>query len=915
LREEEASVRFLADAMPQIVWTAKADGNVDYYNKRWFEYTGLTFEQTKDWGWEAVQHPDDFAVCFRQWSKSIADGTPYDGEIRFKRGSDGAYRWHLGRAIPMRDDAGKIVRWVGTCTDIHDQKMTREALVESGKQLEKRVAERTKQLEHGHQFLEAVLENITDCIVACDENAQLTVFNRASRELHGLGAEQVPPEQWAERYSLQHADGSVMSKADVPLLRAFRGETISDVEMFVQRRDTGSRRRLRVSGQAIMDSNGKRLGAVVGMHDTTERAAAEEKFRVLFEFSSEPHLLMERDRVIDVNNAALRLVGCSDKSVMIGMHPAELSPEFQPDGRRSSEKRLEVVAAMRSADFYRFEWTHRKFDGTPFPTEVSATWVRLNGNEALLVVLHDLTEQKRAEESLRRSNEALKIAKEAAEAATRSKSEFLANMSHEIRTPMTAILGYTDLLEGSHLTREAIHEHVEVVRRNGQHLIQILNDVLDISKIEAGKMTIERISCSPAVIVADVESLMRMRAIDKGISFGVEYRSHLPKSVVTDPTRLRQILLNLVGNAVKFTQSGGVRLMIGVETESAETCLSINVIDTGIGLSGEQVAKLFRPFDQADGSVTRRFGGTGLGLAICKRLAEMLGGSIAVTSEIGKGSTFTVTLPVRIDDEMASHTSAIPASATRPAAGRFSGGRRVLVADDSLDNRRLVTAYLQVEGLIIETAVDGSAAVEMVEAAAKAGHPFDAVLMDMQMPVLDGYAAATQLRRRGFTALPIIAFTAHAMAGERDQCIQAGCNDYVSKPIDRRELVAAFTRAFGVTAATGAVPTTTSALVSELSDDPFIRTILPDYVNGLPEHVRNLHQSLQASDLERLKRTVHQIKGVGGCYGFPSITVLALTAETSLLDNAPLERIQTEVRSLISLIRSVTTYDIAKETA
>jgi CheY-like chemotaxis protein len=378
--------------------------------------------------------------------------------------------------------------------------------------------------------------------------------------------------------------------------------------------------------------------------------------------------------------------------------------------------------------------------------------------------------------------------------ANRAKSAFLANMSHEVRTPMTAILGFADALAergGSELERVDI---VDTIRRNGRHLLAIVDDVLDISKIESGRLEVERVPCSLVGLVQETATLLRARAQQKGISLEVDWRFPLPALVRSDPVRVRQILTNLVGNSVKFTDSGGVRIVVSASAlDTRAPRVHVEVADDGIGIAGDALARLFEPFVQADSSTTRRFGGTGLGLAISRRLAELLGGGIEAESVPGRGSRFRVTLdpgPLHDADWLyelpAPGPSPAPAAAREREAPRFRG--RVLLAEDTRDTRVLLRHLLSRAGLDVEVAENGREALQSALAADAAGEPYHVVLMDMQMPVMDGYEATRGLRASGY-ARPILALTAHAMAGEREKCLAAGCDDYATKPIDRARLL------------------------------------------------------------------------------------------------------------------------------
>jgi signal transduction histidine kinase/CheY-like chemotaxis protein len=443
-----------------------------------------------------------------------------------------------------------------------------------------------------------------------------------------------------------------------------------------------------------------------------------------------------------------------------------------------------------------------------------------------------LAAEREQKEHFEGQRQAMEELYEAAESATRAKSEFLANMSHEIRTPMTAILGYADVLAGQLDNAEHL-EALNIIRRNGDHLLAIINDILDFSKIEAGKFQVERQACSPAAVAAEVVSLMRVRARGKGLDLKLEFAGALPETVLTDPARLRQILLNLAGNAVKFTETGSVRIVVRLEgwqvlgptmlrtapggeeaagprpsqaqgratPDGVQPKLVCEVVDTGIGMTAAQIDNLFQPFQQAEASTARKFGGTGLGLAISKRLAKFLGGDIAVSSQPGQGSTFTLTIdpgPLAGVALVDHPSEAVTAPAARPAAGsplpRLNC--RILLAEDGLDNQRFISFLLKKAGAEVTTVDNGRKAMEFALATFPGWGqrhddprlPFDIVLMDMQMPVMDGYEATRRLRQEGYAG-PVIALTAHAMKEDRQKCLDAGCDDYATKPIDRAKLL------------------------------------------------------------------------------------------------------------------------------
>lgn len=478
----------------------------------------------------------------------------------------------------------------------------------------------------------------------------------------------------------------------------------------------------------------------------------------------------------------------------------------------------------------------------------------------------DMLEQRVAE----RTRE-LADARDEAVSANRSKTAFLANMSHEIRTPLTAIIGFSEtLLDESQSLAERV-DSIRTITRSGKHLLRIINDILDVSKIEAEKLDIEHIAVNPFEVLDDVHAIVVLLAEEKRLTFEIEYAFPLPVQIVSDPLRLKQILINLCNNAIKFTTRGGVRMVVSCQSE-AET-LTIKVIDTGIGLTAAQIAAIFRPFTQGDASTTRRYGGSGLGLYLSEALAARLGGHITVESAPEVGSCFTLTVSTGPLDRTALVRArpTLPAPVVQPAPSEVLVAGEVLLAEDNIDNQKLIAFLLRRAGANVTVVDNGRKAVDAARA-----HKFDLVLMDMQMPVMSGLEATQALRRHGYRG-SIVALTANATKGDIEACMAAGCDDFVSKPIARERLHDLLVRNLrpGRPRAGEAAPIVSSLL----SMEPTLIDLVSEFAARLPEVVAAIRRAYTDRQYQDLSKRIHSLKGGAGNFGYDGLHKLCQTLE------------------------------------
>ncbi|MGC2165486.1 MAG: PAS domain S-box protein [Gallionella sp.] len=592
--------------------------------------------------------------------------------------------------------------------------------------------------------------------------------------------------------------GADQSRVMANLQAAVKGQAeFYSVEFRVKRKD-GKEVWVHTHGKVVeRDGNGRSLRMTGTNADVSERKRAEDalyksetRLRTLYESTSDALMLLNERGFLDCNSATLELFGCKTKQEFCALHPADLSPERQPGIGGVSEEMTSMELASRhiatamAEGKHSFEWVHHRIDnGNAFSAEVLLDAMMLDGSQVLQATVRDISRRKQEEEALRQ-------AKAAAEQAANAKSDFLANMSHEIRTPMNGIIGMTELALDTELSQEQ-REYLSLVKSSADSLLLIVNDILDFSKIEAGKMDIEAIEFSLDYMLSDTMKALGMRAHQKKLELLLNIAPDVPDRVVGDPGRLRQVIINLVGNAIKFTESGEIEVAVKAIDGAAGALASLrfSIRDTGIGIRREKFQTIFESFSQEDTSTTRKYGGTGLGLTISAKLVNLMGGQLAVESEVGKGSTFHFTL-------------GMPVLSTMPLAAYRRTGRvadlRVLVVDDNGTNRQLLHEMLSNWKMKATSVPNGDAALRELQLAADAGTPYALAILDNQMPGMDGFELAGRIREHPeHVGATVMMLTSNGERGHAARCRELGVASYLLKPVAQSEMLDAIMTALG----------------------------------------------------------------------------------------------------------------------
>ena len=840
------------------------DGLLCDVNHVWEQVLGYSRTELIDQPLLDLLHPDDHDAT-REAMKSLSQGVSTVSFANRCRAKDGSYRWIQTNAMPVDGvDQIYLVGFVDT----------------------KRTLSQSDQLKAG-ALQRAIFNSANFSSIATDAKGVIQIFNVGAERMLGYTAAEVmnkitpadisdPQELIVRAQSLSSELATVITPGfEALVFKASRG--IEDIYELTYIRKDGSRFPAVVSVTALRDAQDLIIGYLLIGTDNTARKVVEEEqkksdqrlrdqqfyTRSLIESNIDALMTTDPSGIItDVNKQMEALTG-STRDELIGAPFKDCFTE--PD---RAEAGIKLVLSEKSVTDY--ELTARARDGKQTVVSYNATtfYDRNRTLQGVFAAARDVTEQKRVELEL---NEARAVA----ESASQTKSDFLASMSHEIRTPMNAIMGIADLLAQTQLSATQ-DKYVQIFRRAGENLLNLINDILDLSKVEASQLELERTGFSLKEQTEIAIEMVTARAQEKGLTLSCDIAADVPDNVIGDPTRLRQVLMNLLGNAIKFTASGTVSLRVANAGDpSSPTSLRFSVQDTGIGIPDEKQARVFERFTQADSSTTRRFGGSGLGLTISKRLVELMGGRIWVDSKVAMGSTFSFALPLEVETN-SPRTDAVTegASSELPLAPL-----RILLTEDSPDNCTITLAYLEGTPYTVEVAENGALACEMFRAA-----KYDLVLMDRQMPIMDGLEATRIIRAwedlNGRNPTPIIALTASALKGDREMCLAAGCTAFLTKPIRQAVLLQAIrehTATVGIASNSDVNPDPIRS--SRSAERLALRS--PQYLANCRENAVKMLIALDVSDLVTVATLGHNLAGSGSSFGFPRISAIGSKIETT----------------------------------
>ena len=863
LRESEERFRTMADSTPSMMWVSDKDGNLEFINKECRRFFGTSSNEMKAGEWQKLIHPEDAPEYITAFEAAMIEHAPFRADARVQK-ANGDWRLIGSNAQPRLSPSGEYVGHIGLTADITERKRNEQAR------------------EFQYSLIRAIHEVSLDGILVVNDAGLIVSHNQRFKDIWQFPLLEIPDN--LPDYFIGDQPPIVLSavvervanpEAFLKRIREINDDAEAIDHCEIELKDGRTVERY---SNSLWSEGGQHHGRVWFFRDITERKRAvkalessEEKFRQLAENVHEVFWIMppEANEMLYVSPAYEQVWGRSCESLY--QAPMSWAEAIHPD---DVDQAHSVFARQIKGEQVDSEYRIRTPDG-------DERWIRdrafpihdqVGKITRIVGIAEDITERKRYEQELIR-------AQEGAEAANRAKSRFLANMSHEIRTPMNGVIGMNQLLQETDLTPEQ-RKYVQVAQTSGRTLLALIDNILDLSKIEAGKITLEKRSMDLKQIIADVLLLIEPQSNAKKLRVSSFLSSDLPLLLKGDAHRLRQVLTNLMANAVKFTERGEVTLNAELVCEShGMSTVRFAVSDTGIGMRPDQVNSLFSAFVQADASTTRKYGGTGLGLTISKQLVELMGGKIGANSREGHGSTFWFTAvferPATSEIACAGEQAEAPSIESRLKSPIEHDGR-ILVAEDNLTNQLVVLAQLQKLGYKADAVPNGAEAVGAVKRS-----DYDLVLMDCEMPVMDGYEATRQIRNSIHSMIPIISLTADVTSSARERCLSAGMNGYLSKPLELPQLATMLNRWMPVAPA-HALPeplhqAAREAVEFTFDEEPLLRRLMGDrqlasaivkgFLDDFPVQLTNLRKLLSDGDAPAVRLLAHALKGAAATVG------------------------------------------------
>jgi PAS domain S-box-containing protein len=826
MRSNDSIINIL-DQIPSLVWKTNKKVKCNYVNKVWRTYTGSTLEEAEGYGWANTIHPNDLDKYVVARTNAEYSMDAFQLELRIRR-FDGVYRWCLIVGRPYFDLDNQYAGYLGSIYDINDQKEVEEDLRRYRK----------------------IIDNASDIILFIDLDGRILEANKKAIETYGYTQE--------ELYSLSiHKIRENWNYTNQQLEIARQKGILFET---THRRKDGSTFQVEVNSQGTYFRDKSILFSVV--RDITERKKAKKiihenqiKYRSLFMNmqTGYAYYTLVYDNIhntidlmfIEINEAFEHLFGFTKKNI-VGKRHAEVFPtskDYILNMIKSNSYKIKLGESVYVNEYYSV--AHDKW--------ITIAIYSPKEND-IVTIITDITLMKQTE---------LKLiaAKEAAEAANKAKSEFLANMSHEIRTPINGMVGMVDLTLLTDLTEEQ-RENLVTSKTCANSLLNIINDVLDFSKMEAGKLTIENINFDIVALIEETVKTHTLRVKEKRLELNYTFSSMIPQYLIGDPYRIRQILNNLISNAIKFTESGNIEVSVKEITHfNNQVKLRFAVTDTGIGISPEDINRLFMSFSQIETTFTKKFGGTGLGLVISKNLVEMMGGKIGVDSVKGKGSIFYFELKLKTGHCIEESIRPIPelTKTTKPL--------RILIAEDDAINQKVIRKMLHEKGHIVETANNGLEALTMYES-----EKYDIILMDIQMPFMSGVETVRKIREMETQGnhTPIIALTAYALQGDRERFLSLGMDEYITKPLQMNELYSAIDRTVSIQErpniffSKNEIIVENSDVIRNNKNVKQVHIKIEQTLNLMSKSIQKLEKALESDDLLIIEELAHEIKTFAG---------------------------------------------------